>query len=94
MTNLTLRAQILLVVVVLGLIGVAVRLGFWLGPRLDFAYPWVLGFLVIPLVVLAWVWRRPGQRRAAVRPWPQRTGGMWAVLLNSAESSRRSCWRS
>lgn len=87
MTNLTLRAQLLLVVIVLGLIGAAVRAAFWLGPRLDFAYPMVLGLLVVPLALLAWVWCRPGRR--VVLPFDHgraRGGRGWAVLLNCVES--------
>jgi Ca-activated chloride channel family protein len=53
----------------------------------SFAYPFVLALLVIPLLLLAWVWKRSGGRVAL--PFDhgaQRSGRGWAVALKLAES--------
>ncbi len=57
------------------------------GLNLTFAYPAVLILLVVPLVLLRWVWRRPGRR--VILPLDhgrQRSGSGWAFLINLAES--------
>lgn len=54
---------------------------------MSFAHPWVLALLVIPLALLAWVWRREGRR--IVLPFDHgapTTGRGWRVILNAAES--------
>src|SRR5215212_4246929 len=54
---------------------------------LAFAYPLVLFFLVVPALLLAWVWRREGRR--VVLPFdhgPAGSGRAWRVLISLAES--------
>jgi Ca-activated chloride channel family protein len=55
--------------------------------NLSFAFPWVLALLIVPVKLLAWVWRR--QERRVVLPFDyggRGTGRGWRVLLNLAES--------
>ncbi|WP_165229114.1 vWA domain-containing protein [Aquisphaera insulae] len=54
---------------------------------MSFAYPWVLGLLAIPVLLLGWTWRRTGGRIAM--PFDhggQASGRAWAVVLKLAES--------
>jgi Ca-activated chloride channel homolog len=54
---------------------------------MSFAYPAVLGLLVVPLLILGWVWNRVGGRVAL--PFDhgdQSSGRAWAALLGLAES--------
>src|SRR5262245_52761967 len=55
--------------------------------NLSFLHPWLLLLLVVPVGLLAWVWRRPGQQ--VVLPLdhgrPGR-GWTWRVALNAADS--------
>ncbi len=54
---------------------------------MSFAYPFVLALLVVPLLLLAWVWKRSGGRVAL--PFDhgaQRSGRGWAAALKLAES--------
>lgn len=54
---------------------------------MSFAYPYVLVFLVLPLWLLVWVWKRSGGRIAL--PFDhgqQNTGRIWAGVLKIAES--------
>jgi Ca-activated chloride channel family protein len=62
--------------------------GLWIWlTSTTFLYPWVLVLLVVPLALLVWVWRRPGQQ--VVLPLDHTRAGagrFWAGLLNTAES--------
>ena len=54
---------------------------------MPFAYPWVLLFLIVPVLLLAWTWRRHGHR--VVLPFDhgtQKRGTGLKILLNAAQS--------
>jgi Ca-activated chloride channel family protein len=54
---------------------------------MSFAHPFVLGLLVVPVLLIARVWRREGRRVALPFDHARPTGGRaWAILLNAAES--------
>ena len=57
------------------------------GLNLTFATPVVLVLLVVPLLLLRWVWRRPGRRVILpIDHGRQAPGRAWAALINLAES--------
>ncbi len=54
---------------------------------MTFAHPWILIFLIIPMLLLSWEWRRPGKR--IVLPFDHasmKKGRFWGMLINSAQS--------
>ncbi|QEH34591.1 von Willebrand factor type A domain protein [Aquisphaera giovannonii] len=54
---------------------------------MSFAYPWVLGLLAVPVLLLGWTWRRTGGRIAL--PFDhggQPSGRAWSIVLKLAES--------
>jgi Ca-activated chloride channel family protein len=52
---------------------------------MSFGYAWVLGFLILPVALLAWVWRRKGGL-AVPFDHGQRGGWGWRFVLNLADS--------
>jgi Ca-activated chloride channel family protein len=54
---------------------------------MSFAYPAVLVLLAIPVLIIAWVWRRTGGRVALpMDHGGQSSGRFWAIVLGLAES--------
>jgi Ca-activated chloride channel family protein len=57
------------------------------GLNLSFAHPIALVLLVAPILLLRWVWRRPGGRVVLPFDHGRQSPGMgWATLINLAES--------
>src|SRR5882724_11165320 len=54
---------------------------------MSFAYPYVLALLAVPVLLVAWVWRRTRARVALPLDYGgQSSGRGWGVALNVAES--------